>query len=179
MLEPTLLRGSRMPAAGPSLASGPTASEISPGCPRQSPTCPGRESAPSAGERRVSDRCEPRDCAGAWSRSANFFPAFVMRSAGLLRRANQLNPQPGIATAAATAGSLFATSLIANTSGFLAALWLDARSGPSSIKPPASATSHGKPVPPTRYRCEHLPTEGPSSARRSSIIACRLAARLG
>ena len=82
------------------------------------------------------------------------------------------------ATAAATAGSLFVTSLIANTSGFLAALWLVARSGPSSIKPPASVASHGKPVPPTRCCSEHLPTEGPSNSRRSTIIACRLAARL-
>jgi hypothetical protein len=62
-----------------------------------------------------------------------------------------------------TAGSLFATSSIANASGFLAVLWLDARNDRSSIKPPASATSHGKAVLPTRYCSDHLPTERTSS----------------
>jgi hypothetical protein len=167
-----------MPAAGPSLASGRAAGEVSPGCSRQSPRFPGRESAPSAGERRVSDRCKARNCTGAWSRS-ELFSHFCYATVRAATNSQPAQSATMRGNAAATAGWLFATSLIANTSGFLAALWLEVRSGPFSIKPPASGTSHGKPVPPTRYRRDYLPTEGHSSARRSSIIACRLAARLG
>ena len=73
VLEPALLPGSAMPAAGPTLAGGAAAGQTSPERRRQSPACPGRTRAPPAGQVRVSGPSEPRAYAGAWSRSRNFF----------------------------------------------------------------------------------------------------------
>ena len=72
-LEPTLLPGPGMSTAGPTLASGTTPGEIPPACRRQSPARSGGESSPPASEVQTSDRYKARSCAGAWSRSSNFF----------------------------------------------------------------------------------------------------------
>jgi hypothetical protein len=72
-LEPALLPGSAMPAGGQALAGGSPTGQTSPGCPRQSPPCPGREGAAEARSSHARVHCQPGGCARAWSRSRRIF----------------------------------------------------------------------------------------------------------
>jgi len=72
-LEPALLPGPRMPAAGSSLAGGAAAGQTPLGCRGQSSARRGSTCAPPARQSRVPNTEEFRSCGGAWSRSRNFF----------------------------------------------------------------------------------------------------------
>jgi hypothetical protein len=76
-----------------------------------------------------------------------------------------------LATAALPAAKRFASSRIANGSGFLAALSMAVGSEPSSTRPRTDAAVYDKPPSSTRHRRGRLQTDDSSQSRRSSIIA--------
>jgi hypothetical protein len=97
-LEPALLPSPGMPAGSQALAGGSSPGSTSPGRPRQSPACPGREAAPATRQSRAPVHCQPRGCAHAWSRSRHSRKIFfvpLMRSARMLRAPRDLVAQQG------------------------------------------------------------------------------------
>jgi hypothetical protein len=145
-LEPALLPGSGMLAAGSPLAGGTAAGPTAPGRCRQSRARHGGTRAPSACPRFVASNAEAEGCGGAWSRSKNFLPIPCARGQGATSR-----PRSWAATRHTTvvlsAARRCAGCWIANASGFGVALSAVVANAPRNIKPPAPAVLDSKPIP--------------------------------